>query len=225
MKLIFVRHGHPNYKLDCLTERGHLHGAAVAERLANEKIDKIYSSTSGRAYETACYIAKPHEMDVTQLEFMREMSWGKKDTDDFLHPWNRSDEWVAKGKDVMDPQWASDAEYEGHTVTGCYHKVAAAFDGWLESLGLTREGKYYRITKKNDDVILLASHAGSSSAAIAHIFNMPFTFVCRAMAPNYTAITVVRFGGEEGELTSPQFELVNDSRHIYAIECESIIDN
>ena len=225
MKIIFVRHGHPNYKEDCLTERGHLHAAAVAERLKDEKIDKIYSSTCGRAYETGCYIAEPHGLDVTQLEFMREMSWGKKNTEDFLHPWNRSAEWVAKGKDVMDPMWASDEEYDGHTVTGCYHKVAAAFDEWLESLGLTRDGRYYRITEKNDDVIVLVSHAGSSSAAIAHMFNMPFTFVCRAMPPDYTAITVVNFKGEVGELTSPQFELVNDSRHINAIECQNIIDN
>lgn len=225
MKIIFVRHGHPNYKNDCLTELGHLHAAAVAERLADEKIDKIFSSSCGRAYETGCYIAEKHGMEVTQLDFMREMSWGKKDTDDFLHPWNRSREWVAKGKDVMDMEWYADEEYDGRTVTACYHRVAAAFDEWLATLGLQREGCYYRITKATDDVIVLASHAGSSSAALAHIFNMPFTFVCRAIPPDYTAVTVVNFGGEEGELTSPQFELVNDARHIKGVSVENYFGN
>ena len=33
MILYFVRHGHPNYKHDCLTDLGKLQAAAAAERL------------------------------------------------------------------------------------------------------------------------------------------------------------------------------------------------
>ena len=38
MRIIFVRHGHPNYVNDCLTELGHKHAAAAAERLKDEGI-------------------------------------------------------------------------------------------------------------------------------------------------------------------------------------------
>lgn len=225
MRIIFVRHGHPNYKNDCLTELGHLHAEAAAERLSEEKLDRIFASSCGRAYETAQHIAKRHNMDITKLDFMREMSWGKKNTEDFLHPWNSADAWVRDGKDVMDHNWQKDADYEGRTVTACYNKVAEAFDEWLSGLGYTREGKYYRITEKNEETIMLVSHAGSSSAAIANMFGMPFTFVCRAMPPDYTAITVVNLNGGAGELTSPQFELVNDARHIKGINIENIFEN
>lgn len=37
MKIYFIRHGHPNYKKDCLTELGHLQAAAAAIELSNEK--------------------------------------------------------------------------------------------------------------------------------------------------------------------------------------------
>ena len=225
MKLIFVRHGHPNYKNDCLTELGHLHAEAAAERLKNEKIDKIFSSSCGRAYETAEHIAARHGLDVVKLDFMRELKWGVKNTEDFLHPWDRSREWVAKSKAVMDLRWDTDEEYTGRTVTGCYYKVAEGIDQWLKTQGLEREGGYYRITEKNDNVILLTSHAGSSSAALAHIFNMPFPFVCSAVPPDYTAITVVNFKGEAGELTAPEFELVNDARHIEGISVENYFGN
>ena len=47
MRIIFVRHGHPNYVDDCLTELGHKHAAAAAERLTDEGISEIYSSTWG----------------------------------------------------------------------------------------------------------------------------------------------------------------------------------
>ena len=41
MRIVFVRHGHPNYKDDCLTELGHLHAEAAAKRLADESFDAI----------------------------------------------------------------------------------------------------------------------------------------------------------------------------------------
>ena len=39
IRILFVRHGHPDYQKDCLTELGHRHGEAVARRLAEEPID------------------------------------------------------------------------------------------------------------------------------------------------------------------------------------------
>lgn len=39
MRIIFVRHGHPDYKNDCLTPLGHEQAKAAAARLQNEKVD------------------------------------------------------------------------------------------------------------------------------------------------------------------------------------------
>ena len=73
MKIVFVRHGHPNYEKDCLTELGHEQAKAAAERLKDEKFDMIFSSSCGRAYETACHIAAFHGKEVQKLDFMREI--------------------------------------------------------------------------------------------------------------------------------------------------------
>ena len=54
MRIVFVRHGHPNYELDCLTELGHLHAEAAAKRVADEGISEIYASTCGRAAKIRC---------------------------------------------------------------------------------------------------------------------------------------------------------------------------
>ena len=79
MRIIFVRHGHPDYEKDCLTPLGHLHGQAVAQRLQNEPVQKIYSSTCGRAMETAGHIDEVFNLGVVPLDFMREVSWGSID--------------------------------------------------------------------------------------------------------------------------------------------------
>ena len=128
MKIIFVRHGHPNYKDDCLTELGHPQAEAAAERLKNEKIDKIFSSSCGRAFETAEHIAARHNLQITQLDFMREIHWGVPGTDDFIHPWDNVDAWVQNGKDMITCDWRSDPEYKDRTVLKSYNKVVDGFD-------------------------------------------------------------------------------------------------
>ncbi len=222
MKIIFVRHGHPNYKDDCLTELGHPQAEAAAERLKDEKIDRIFSSSCGRAVETAEHIAARHNLEVTQFDFMREIRWGVKDTEDFVHPWTLADSWVEKGKDIMNPDWQNDPEYKGVTLASDYNKLSQEFDKWLEDLGLVREGKYYRVTKESNDTVMMVSHAGASSVALSHIFNIPFLYTCRTIRCDYTAITIVNFGGKEGELTAPRFVLVNDARHIKDITTENV---
>ena len=89
-------------------------------------------------------------------------------------------------------------------------------------LHVCREGDYYRVTKENDDTIMLVSHGGSSSAVLSHILNIPFPFVCQTIRPYFTAITVVSFKNKIGELVAPKFELVNDARHIEKITPENM---
>lgn len=217
MKIIFIRHGHPNYAEDCLTDIGHLEASAAAERLKDEKIDKMYASSCGRAYETATHIAQKHNMDVEKLDFMREINWGKPDTEDFVHPWFLVDGWVKDGKEIMDPDWQNDPDYKDHTVLNSYKTVSESFDKWLLTLGFKRDGDYYTVTEKNDDTILLVSHGGSSSVVLSHLFNLPFSFICHAICPGFTAITVVSLSGELGERVAPRFELVNDITHIKSV--------
>lgn len=90
MRLLLVRHGHPNYDLDCLTPLGHRQAAAAAERLKDEKIDLFYASTCGRAVETAEYAAAYYQKKVMQLPFMREIAWGYdgKAYAPEAHPWD-----------------------------------------------------------------------------------------------------------------------------------------
>ena len=82
MRIIFVRHGHPDYKKDCLTELGHKQAEAAAERLKDEVISEIHASSCGRVYETAKHIAALHGLPVEKHDFMRELHWGTPDLPD-----------------------------------------------------------------------------------------------------------------------------------------------
>ena len=222
MKIIFVRHGHPDYEKDCLTELGHLHGEAVAERLKDEPIDRICSSSNGRAYETALHICEKKGLPLSaQFEFMRELDWSPLDgTWDWViyNPWTVSENMVEKNEPILRSDWR---ECEGFTKSHLIAEVEKAskgFDGFLETLGYKREGNYYRINKATDETIVVVSHGGSSSAVIGHLFNLNIAFVCNVFRWDYTAICEVDFHGKDGELISPRFGVTNDSRHIQGIK-------
>ena len=114
MKIIFVRHGHPDYRKDCLTEIGHLHGKAVAERLKSEKIDRICSSSCGRARETAEHIAVYHGLPVETFDFIREISWGSIDGTELYkngHPWFTVDDMIENGESLHDPEFEKNPRF------------------------------------------------------------------------------------------------------------------
>ena len=220
MRLIFIRHGDPNYALDCLTELGVRQAEAVSFRLENEQIDKIYSSTMGRAVETATATADRLGLPILErLSFMDER-WAPTHTFSFAHPhpWAEADALAEEGLSLfeLDPQ---KTEWFGDAARLAYdQEMRGAFDNWLATLGYKREGQYYRCVKENNDVIALFSHAGSSSRVMAHLMNLPFVYFCHMFRLAHTSICIFDFGGSSDTLVTPKARLMNDSKHITAIQ-------
>ncbi len=218
MKIIFVRHGHPDYVNDCLTELGHRQAEQAAYRLKDEGIEQIFSSSCGRAYETALHTAQLLSKDVTKLDFIREIKWGSADGKEVYkdgHPWDTSLYAISQGYSLMDGEWTRKEPFCNNVVFSEIERVARQTDEWLETLGYSREGANYRVTGDDTNrIIALFSHGGSSSALFSHMLNLPFFYLCRALCPDFTAITVLSLSDEKGVLTAPMIELANDSRHI-----------
>jgi len=228
MRIIFVRHGHPNYVDDCLTPLGHKHAEAAALRLKDEGVAEIYSSTCGRAFETAQHLADTLDLTVVPCDFMREISWGSVDGEpiDFNgHPWDTADRMVAEGASLLEPDWASKPPFDRNILVQCAETIAAATDAWLHTLGYDREGLYYRCNGGSDKTIAVFYHGGASAAMLSHLFNLAFPFVCTTMGPDYTGITVVSLPCQSGSLVTPRFELMNDARHIQGLRIANIYDN
>jgi broad specificity phosphatase PhoE len=99
--------------------------------------------------------------------------------------------------------------------------VAEGFDQWMQAMGYTREGQYYRVTGENTArTVAMFSHGGAGTAALARLFNMPFPYACEIIQIHFTSITVVELGDEPGALVCPHFELMGDCRHIEKGELE-----
>ena len=225
MRIIFVRHGHPNYEQDCLTELGKQQAAAAAERLADEGIEAIYASTCGRAFETAEYTARKLGLEVHECPFMREINWGSADgvpLEEDGHPWYAAWKMASRGEDLRYADWQNHGEFPRNRVVESVRVVTEGFDGWMKRLGYTREGLYYRCGEDTKHTVAMFSHGGASSAALSHIMNVPFPQFCGSFEIDFTSITVADFSDEPGTLVMPFIRGVNDARHIRGITVENV---
>ena len=214
MKIYFVRHGHPDYKLDCLTEIGQPQAEKAAEYLSNKGIEAIYSSTSGRAVQTAEYTAKKLGLSVDSREFICEIGWKSIDDTPIVangHPWKVARHRISNNQTLLSVNWQENEPYCRSIIVDRVKTVVEGTDAWLAELGFMREGEFYRVSENVPyKAVAMFSHAGASSAAISHMLNIPFPQFCAAFKLNYVSSFVLKLSGEAGELVYPQLVLLND---------------
>lgn len=224
MRIVFVRHGHPDYRNDCLTPLGRMQAEAVADRLMHEGICEIYASTQGRALETAEAFSRRTGLPVWGFDFMREVRWGSSDGTELPfggHPWQTVADMVRCGEDLLSPHWREEERFSHNIVLSHIDRIVGGVDGWLSDLGYVREGAYYRVVGENTDrTVAMFSHGGASTVVLSYLFGLPFPFMASAIRPNFTAVTVLKLPDEKGALVTPTIELLNDDRHLSDVNGE-----
>ena len=222
MRLVFVRHGEPDYINDCLTENGVEQAQCTAERLKNEPISAIYSSPMGRAKQTASYTAEDHGLDVKVLDFMHEINWGildeKKENGELKyegHPWSLAHDLLTENPELIgSDKWNEHPYFADNKCTYFFPAISEGIDKLLACYGLERKDGAYLCTKACDDTIALFAHGGSGAVMISHIFSLPFPFVLSALPYGVCSVSVISFDSNEGGLILPRLELFNDMSHI-----------
>lgn len=220
MRIVLIRHGDPNYEKDCLTELGHKQVKVAAQRLLKEGIEEIYSSPLGRARQTAQAFSDASGIkEIKILDFIQEIRFGREGElyNNKWNPWLGVGALVREGKDVQSENWRDYPVFKDNFATIDADKIAVEADKWLEKLGYTREGKYYRNNRKDEKekTIAVFCHGGSSAAFMARVLNQTFPYMCGVlMRFPHTTITVLRFDNTPGLLSLPVIELLNDDRHL-----------
>ncbi len=218
MRIIFVRHGEPDYAHDCLTETGRRQAAAAAERLSGEGITGIWTSPMGRASETASFTARRLGLPVHVLDFMHEVRWSGVQAEGVPedgHPWTLSDWMIAREDfDFYAHDWRQHPYFAANAVTWEYDRVSAAFDGFLLSHGYRHEGTRFLCETDRQETLAVFSHGGSGACVLAHLLALPFPYVCTVLPYDFTSIIILEFPVRPGEYVHPRVELFNDIAHI-----------
>ncbi len=215
MRIIFVRHGEPDYERDCLTDAGRLQAQAAAERLAGEGIGEIWSSPMGRARETALFTARRLGMEVGTLDYMHEISWGGPGVPCDGHPWTLSDALISQEDfDFYSRDWRKHPWFAENRAVQALDGIAPRFDGFLLERGYRHEGTRFLCETDEGRTVAVFSHGGSGACVLAHLLSLPFPYVCTVLPYGFTSVTVLEFPVRKGEWVHPRIELFNDMAHL-----------
>lgn len=203
MKLFLVRHGETVWNAERrsqghadieLSERGRLQAACLAQRLASEGLEAIYSSPLSRAVSTAAAIAAAHSLAVFTDDGLREMDQG--DLEGLTGEQMRE-----RHADVL-RAWAT---------TPATVRIPGG-----ETLLELQERAWAAIER------IRAAHHDATVAAVCHNFTI-LTIVCRALGldlnhfrrlrHNLAALSVIEFSDR-----FPVLVAFNETRHLDGID-------
>lgn len=225
MLFFYVRHGDPTYKPDELTPLGRRQAEAVAKRLALYGIDRIYSSTSNRAYETAQPTAELLKLPVTQLDFCHES-----------HAFQENSVYYAEGKrtwafglpkyrqlfmqpDVlaMGQKWYDHPAFAEHpTFKSSVARINGEVDALFAGFGYEhdRETGTWRAVAPTDERIALFAHQGFGMSFLSSVLDIPYPLFATHFDMSHTGMTVIEFKDNDGVVVPKVLTLANDS-HLY----------
>lgn len=221
MLFIYIRHGEPTYDPDDLTELGRLQAQAVAKRLAIIGVDRIFSSTSNRAIQTALPTSERLNKEITYLDFADER-----------HVWDNltldtpsGKEWLFHNKEIVDLFYTKEMMDLGHcwydhpALAGKSYKeemnrIQTERNRFFSSLGYEYidNGKY-RVIKENNDHVVMFAHQGFGFAFLSLLLNIPYPCFCTRFELGHAEITMIEFRNIGG-YSYPKVISLSDGSHL-----------
>jgi len=230
MLLYYIRHGDPIYNPDSLTPLGHAQAQAISRRLCTHGVDKIYSSSSNRAYLTAKPTADLLKKEITTLDWCHEdlagRDFGMKYEDGrrfwcYFHPKTMelfvSDEIRALGKNWYEhPAFLADCYQESNFKEGVL-RVRKETDALLLSLGYryVPERNGYLAERPNEERVALFAHEGFGMIFLSTVLGIPYPEFCTHFGLSHTGMCVIEFENHDGLIIPRMLQHSNDS-HLYA---------
>jgi len=187
-KVLLIRHGETHFNIQKrfqgfmdspLTEKGIAQAKLLSERLKNTHIDVIYTSSLGRAVETAALIKGDKDIKIIENDNLREMNLDRMEgytTDELMishkeqyhNFWNDPDKFIPDG---------------GETFEELRERISKEIS---------------KIVKKHrGQTIAIVSHTVAIKSYIGYIDNLPIAQLWNPPFLHQTSLTVIDY--EEGK--------------------------
>jgi len=218
--LYIIRHADPIYVPDSLTELGHKQAKALAQRLAVNGLDKVYSSSNIRAQMTA----KP-TCDLLGLEYCIE-NWMSEDLawKDFSCEINGSRGWTFHRQNTKikydetiksGGKWYESEYFSQVNAIEGYKRIAECSDNFTERLGYKREDGGYRIIRPNDERVAAFCHQGFGTIWLSYLLDISPHLFLASFDLSHSGVTILEFKNYEDGYTAPKCLCLSDISHIY----------
>ncbi len=220
MRLIFIRHGDPDYVNDSLTEKGKREAELLAKRVATwDNITHYYASPLGRAQLTAKYSLDPLGITPTTLDWLQEFPvriYHPGDNTRMRVAWDLLPDYWRKHPEYFDKdKWVNADLYRESGVKEEYDHITGEFTKLLAEYGIhEKENVYYTDKPGDDSTLVFFCHLGVSFVLISKLLGMSPTFMWHTFFVATTSVTIV--GAEEltPGILNFRIQSLGDTRHL-----------
>lgn len=223
MKLIFIRHGDPDYERDSLTPRGWREAEALSERVAKWKVDNFYLSPLGRAQDTAGVSLKLLDRKGETRDWLREFNAPIIDTETGNRriPWDLMPSyWTDKPLLYDKDSWHEFSLMRTGNVSSEYKRVCQGIDEILSEHGYKRHGGYYTTEKGNDKTLVFFCHLGVEFVILSYLFGVSAPAMWQNFFVAPTSVTVLETEEREKGIAYFRCKRLGDISHLYAAGIE-----
>ena len=222
MRIIFIRHGDPDYINDALTEKGVREARLLSDRVAGWPVDQydFYCSPLGRARQTASYSLEKIGKQAVTHEWMKEFSYTIQDptTGRIGVPWDLMPEYWTGIPEMYDKEaWKKTDIYRSNEeLVPAYENVCGSLDRLLEDYGYTRQHDYYVHTPRQDvnDTIVIFCHLGITCVMLSHLLGISPVLLLHGMYLAPTSVTVAATEERQNHIARFRTLMIGDVAHL-----------
>lgn len=221
MRIIFIRHGDPDYKNDTLTEKGWREAALLSERVSRWAVTDFYCSPLGRAKDTASCSLKKMGREATVHEWLQEFRYPVTDptTGRFGVPWDFMPSYWTKEPLFYDKDhWHQAAVFqENPNIKPKYDEVCRGLDDMLQTYGYARENSLYRTSssRSGSDTIVIFCHLGVTCVMLSHLLGIAPTLLWQNFFLAPTSVTVLASEERVPGTAYFRIQVMGDTMHLY----------
>ncbi len=185
-------------------------------------LDKIYSSTSNRAIQTAEPTCRALGLEAQLLDFANEAhAWR-----DFTIANESGRTWLFQSGKIrklfadqsirsMGYKWYEHSELAEYRYERGMERVYGECDSLLSSLGYDhiRYSGQYRATSPNDKKVALFAHEGFGKAFLSCFLDIPYPYVCNHFNLCHAGVTVIELPDKQGDVTVKLLQISQRGDH------------
>ena len=219
MKLLFIRHGEPDYETDSLTEKGIREAALLAKRIGRMHIDECFVSPLGRARLTAAPCLEALDMQAVTYDWLREFDPRilRPDSHDRRRvTWDwLPEDWTKREHFFRYDEWWNDDILKEASVKESAREVFDGIDSLLASHGYERDNHFYRAVRPNNNTLALFCHFGVTALILSHLIGASPMVLWHGMISAPTSVTTVYTEERRPGIASFRITSFGDISHLY----------
>ena len=221
MKLIFIRHGEPDYENDALTPVGAREAELLVPRVKKMDAKEYFVSPLGRAKATARPSLEALGVEAKELDWLREFDIKVQRPDrpagspGMCWDWLPSD-WMAHDAFYDKEHWADHPVMSDNGIGERYKYVTEKFDEFLKERGYVRNGRLYDAVSPNNDSYVFFCHFGCLTLFMSYLLNISPMILWHGLCALPSSVTTIVT--EERKKGTAHWRCLEygDTSHLYA---------